>query len=194
MTGWPIRWWPIPATVLRRITASCQKTVWRATSNTTTSTWNSGRDSNRTRSGRKNFYYNEEQDFFCICPMGQKMQRIGTRHVKTASGYVSENARYRAIRCEGCPLRCRCFKAKGNRTIELNHRLRKHKQKAKELLCSEEGLKHRGQRCIEPEAVFGQMKNNMNYKRFRHFGKDKVFMDFSFFAIAFNIKKDVCKK
>ena len=33
------------------------------------------------------------------------------------------------------------------------------------------------------------MKNNMNYKRFRHFGMDKVFMDFSFFAIAFNIKK-----
>ena len=35
----------------------------------------------------------------------------------------------------------------------------------KELLCSEKGLKHRGQRCIEPEAVFGQIKNNMNYKR-----------------------------
>ena len=85
------------------------------------------------------------------------------------------------------------FKAKGNRTIELNHRLRRYRQKAKELLCSEEGLKHRGQRCIEPEAVFGQMKNNMNYKRFRHFGMDKVFMDFSFFAIAFNIKK-MCAK
>ncbi|WP_394287336.1 transposase, partial [Bacteroides pyogenes] len=65
--------------------------------------------------------------------------------------------------------------------------------KAKELLCSKEGLKHRGQRCIEPEAVFGQIKNNMNYKRFRHFGKDKVFMDFSFLAIAFNIKK-MCAK
>ncbi len=134
----------------------------------------------------ENFYYNEEHDF-CICPMGQKMRRIGTKRVKTASGYVSENARYRAVRCEGCPLRCRCFKAKGNRTIELNHRLRIYRQKAKELLCSGEGLKHRGQRCIEPEAVFGQMKNNMNYKRFRHFGMDKVFMDFSFFAIAFNI-------
>ena len=60
----------------------------------------------------ENFYYNEEHDF-CICPMGQRMRRIGTRHVKTASGYVSENARYRAVRCEGCPLRCRCFKAKG---------------------------------------------------------------------------------
>ncbi|WP_373825933.1 IS1182 family transposase [Bacteroides heparinolyticus] len=140
----------------------------------------------------ENFYYNEEHDY-CICPMGQRMRRIGTGHVKTASGYVSENARYRAVRCEGCPLRCRCFKAKGNRTIELNHRLRRYRQKAKELLCSKEGLKHRGQRCIEPEAVFGQIKNNMNYKRFRHFGKDKVFMDFSFLAIAFNIKK-MCAK
>ena len=140
----------------------------------------------------ENFYHNEEHDF-CVCPMGQKMRRIGSRHVKTASGHVSENARYRAVRCEGCPLRCRCFKAKGNRTIELNHRLRRYRQKAKVLLCSEEGLKHRGQRCIEPEAVFGQMKNNMNYKRFRHFGKDKAFMDFAFFAIAFNIKK-MCAK
>ena len=140
----------------------------------------------------ENFYYNEEHDYF-ICPMGQKMRRIGNRRVKTASGYVSENARYRAVRCKGCPLRCLCFKAKGNRTIELNHRLRKYKQKAKELLCSEEGLTHRGRRCIEPEAVFGQIKYNMSYKRFRHFGKDKIFMDFSFLAIAFNIKK-MCAK
>ena len=35
-------------------------------------------------------------------------------------------------------------------------------------------------------------KNNMAYRRFRHFGKDKVSMDFAFFAIAFNIKK-MCK-
>ena len=36
-------------------------------------------------------------------------------------------------------------------TIELNHRLRQYKRRAKELLCSEKGLKHRGQRCIEPD-------------------------------------------
>ena len=29
----------------------------------------------------------------------------------------------------------------------------------------------------------------MGYKRFRHFGKDKITMNFAFFAIAFNIKK-----
>ena len=37
------------------------------------------------------------------------------------------------------------------------------------------------------------MKYDMNYKRFRHFGMDKVKMDFAFFAIAFNIKKKLCK-
>ena len=140
----------------------------------------------------ENFYYNKEHDY-CICPMGQKMQRVATKFSRTESGYAIRTDCYRAIRCEGCPLRCLCFNAKGNRTIERNHRLREYKRKARELLCSEEGVRHRGQRCIEPEAVFGQMKYNMGYKRFRHFGTEKVFMDFSFFAIAFNIKK-MCKK
>ena len=140
-----------------------------------------------------NFYYNSEQDYY-VCPMGQHMTRIGTSHSKTASGYRSESARYRAQNCKGCPLRCLCYKSKADqRTIEVNHRLNAYKRKARELLTSEEGLKHRGRRCIEPEAVFGQMKFNMAYRRFRHFGKDKVTMDFAFFAIAFNIKK-LCSK
>ena len=46
---------------------------------------------------------------------------------------------------------------------------------------------------IVPEAVFGQIKYNMQYKRFRHFGKDKVTMDFAFFAMAFNLKKMAAK-
>lgn len=140
-----------------------------------------------------NFHYNAAEDYY-VCPMGQHMTRIGTSHLKTASGYRSENARYRAQNCNGCPLRCLCYKAKGDRrTIEVNHRLNEYKRKARELLTSEEGLKHRGRRCVEPEAVFGQMKFNMAYRRFRHFGKDKVTMDFAFFAIAFNIKK-MCSK
>ena len=140
-----------------------------------------------------NFHYNADEDYY-VCPMGQHMTRIGTAHSKTASGYRSESARYRAQNCNGCPLRCICYKAKGDRrTIEVNHRLNQYKRKARELLTSEEGFRRRGPRCIEPEAVFGQMKFNMEYRRFRHFGKDKVTMDFAFFAIAFNIKK-MCSK
>lgn len=140
-----------------------------------------------------NFHYNADEDYY-VCPMGQHMTRIGTSHSKTASGYRSENARYRAQNCKGCPLRCLCYKAKADRrTIEVNHRLNEYKRKARELLTSEDGIKYRGRRCIEPEAAFGQIKFNMAYRRFRHFGKDKVTMDFAFLAVAFNIKK-MCSK
>ena len=137
-------------------------------------------------------YYNKEQDFY-VCPMGQHMKRIGMKRSLTSNGFVTYSVRYQAERCDGCPLRGSCFKARGNRIIEVNHQLQHYKQKARELLTSEEGIKHRARRCIEPEAVFGQTKYNKAYKRFRHLGKDKVNMDFAFFAIAFNIGK-MCKK
>ena len=141
----------------------------------------------------ENLYYNADGDFF-VCPMGQHMNRVGTRHNKTERGYRTLNAVYRAQRCEGCPLRWGCHRRKeGDREIEVNHRLLEYRRKARERLTSEKGLEHRSKRPIEPEAVFGQMKYNMQYKRFRHFGKDKVTMDFAFFAIAFNIKKMAAK-
>ena len=141
----------------------------------------------------ENLYYNPAGDYF-VCPMGQHMERIGVRRGKTGSGYVTESAVYRAQRCEGCPLRWGCYKRRqGNREIEVNHQLMEYKRKARERLTSEKGLEHRSKRPIEPEAVFGQMKYNMGYKRFRHFGKDKVTMDFAFFAIAFNLKKMTAK-
>ena len=138
-------------------------------------------------------YYNEREDYY-VCPMGQHMERIGTRRIRTDSGYVTESARYRAKNCKGCPLRCLCYKSRADRRImEVNHQLDGYRKKARELLTSEEGIRHRGRRCIEPEAVFGQIKTDMGYKRFRHFGKDKVTMDFAFLAIAFNLKK-LCSK
>ena len=130
------------------------------------------------------FHYNADEDYY-VCPMGQHMTRIGSSLSKTANGYWSENARYRAQNCNGCLLRCLCYKARGDRRIiEVNHRLNEHKRKARELLTSEEGVRHRGRRCTDPEAVFGQMKSSIAYRRFRHFGKDKVTMDFAFFAMA----------
>ena len=123
----------------------------------------------------ENLYYNRDDDYY-VCPMGQHMERVGTRRDKTDSGYRTESAVYRAGNCEGCPLRWGCYKKRqGNREIEANHRLMEYKRQARDRLTSEKGLEHRSKRPIEPEAVFGQMKYNMHYKRFRHFGKDKFF-------------------
>lgn len=140
----------------------------------------------------QSLYYNAEGDYY-VCPMGQRMERIGTVRGETGSGYATESACYQARRCEGCPLRCAYFRAKGDRVTTVNHRLNEYRRKARERLTSEESVRHRGRRCIEPEAVFGQMKYDMAYKRFRHFRMDKVRMDFAFFAIAFNLKK-MCSK
>ena len=136
----------------------------------------------------QNLYYNSEEDYY-VCPMGQHMDKVGKKRNKTASGYKSTSTLYEAKNCNGCPLKCLCTNAKGNRRIEVNHNLNRHKQRIRELLSSEEGIYHRSQRPIEPESVFGQTKSNKHYNRYRHFKKDKVLMDFAIFAIAFNIGK-----
>ncbi len=76
-----------------------------------------------------------------------------------------------------------------NRIIEVNHRLNNYKARAKDRLNSGQGLVHHKRRCIEPEAVFGQLKANMGYRRFRYMGPEWVKMDFAFPAMAFNPKK-----
>jgi transposase len=136
----------------------------------------------------QNLHYNSKEDYF-VCPMGQHMEKTGATTRRTDSGYVSKISIYEAKNCHNCPLRCMCHNAKTNRRIEVNHNLNRHKERARELLTSQEGLLHRSRRPIEPEAVFGQTKSNKNYDRFRHLDKDKVMMDFAIFAIAFNMGK-----
>jgi len=136
----------------------------------------------------QNLYYNATDDYF-VCPMGQHLQNKG-RAIKTnGHGYKSEITVYEAANCNGCPLRCLCHKAKGNRRIEINHNLLRLKAKARELLLSEEGIKHRKKRCVEPEPVFSHIRYDGAYLRFRHFGQDKVEMDFALLAIALNLSK-----
>ena len=135
-----------------------------------------------------NLYYNQQGDFY-ICPMGQKMVCIGTTKGVSELGYISNSTKYRALRCEGCPLRGKCFKGKGNRIIEVNHNLKKHKQLARELLTSERGLYHRSMRPIEPEAVFGQIKAGHHFRRFYLRSLEKVSVEFGLVAMAHNLRK-----
>lgn len=139
----------------------------------------------------QNLYYNKEQDYY-VCPMGQHMEKVGNTTRKSDSGFVSHLSVYMAKNCNGCPLRGLCHTAKAERRIEVNHNLNRHREKARQLLTSEEGLLYRSRRPIEPEAVFGQSKSNKGYNRFRHFDEDspeKVMMDFAIFAVAFNLLK-----
>ena len=135
-----------------------------------------------------NLFYNPDDDFY-VCPMGQKMKFIRQERRYTASGYQQTVSVYRASRCEGCPLRGQCHKSKRDRQIEVNHTLDDYKARARELLTSEQGLKHRSRRPVEPEAVFGQIKECGRFRRLRLKGLTGAKIDFGLKALAHNMRK-----
>jgi transposase len=135
-----------------------------------------------------NLHYNKELDCY-YCPMGQIMAFIGVKEEITETGYKKTLFRYQARNCSACPVRGRCFKAKGNRIIEVSHRLNELKEKARERLLSEQGVVHRKQRPVDVEPVFGMIKHNNGFRRFYLKGIDKVSIEFGLLAIAHNLKK-----
>lgn len=140
----------------------------------------------------QNLFYNKDQDFL-VCPMGQRMHNIYTKKSKTSTGFVQHQAVYQATNYEGCPLRGQCFKAQGNRRIEINHKLQRLKIKARENLESELGREIYSKRCIEPEPVFGNIKQNKGFKRFTLNKIAKVNIEFGLIAIAHNFSKWIAK-
>lgn len=140
----------------------------------------------------QNLYYNKEQDYF-VCPMGQHLTKKGVGTRTSDNGYVSNVSYYQAANCKGCPLRGQCYKAKGDRILEVNFRLKELKQKAKERLMSETGLYHRSRRPVEPEAVFGQLKSNNKFNRFTLRSLSKVDVEFGLMAIGHNLRKMAAK-
>ena len=137
----------------------------------------------------QNMYYNADEDYY-VCPLGQHLDHIGDVKSTSDLGYESTVSRYSAQNCAGCPLRGMCYKGMSDRrTIEVNHQANAYRAEAKRLLTSERGLHHRSNRPIEPEAVFGDIKQNHGFKRFKLKSNIKVKVEFGLVALAHNLRK-----
>jgi hypothetical protein len=136
----------------------------------------------------ENLHYNQELDCY-YCPMGQPMTFVGIKKDTTRIGYKQTKRVYQAQNCQGCPMRGRCHKAKGNRKIEVNPRLIRYKSIIKERLNSERGERYRSQRPVDVEGVFGNIKNNQNFRRFMLRGMGKVEIEAGLLALAHNLAK-----
>lgn len=136
----------------------------------------------------ENLPYDEKTDSY-LCPGGQSLTYLKTEKQISANGYVSERRIYEASGCQGCGLKDQCHKSKYNRRIQVGVKLQAYREKARELLLSPEGLEHRSRRPIEPDAVFGQIKWNRQFRRFLLRGLDKVTIEFGLVAIAHNLMK-----
>ncbi len=135
-----------------------------------------------------NMPYCSEGNYY-TCPNARKLLFWQSRETISDLGFKSIISIYRCEDCSGCPYAYKCRKGDGNRTVQVNFRNNKYRAKAKELLTSETGLKRRGQRYIEPEAVFGDIKHNHGFKRFKLKGQEKVGIEFGLAALAHNLRK-----
>ena len=137
---------------------------------------------------QQNLIYDKERDVF-ICPNNKELIHTDSYTRTTELGFESTIDRYVCEDCSDCPLKKECTKAKGNREIEVNHTLNEYKRQVRELLTSERGLYHRSKRPIEPEAVFGQIKDAHHFRRFRLRSLKKVNVEFGLVAMAHNLRK-----
>jgi len=135
-----------------------------------------------------NWQYDEAEDTW-TCAAGRKLFFRYESKETTESGFETRKRHYRSASCEGCPLKASCTKAQGNREISVSLRYQRYKQQARERLRSEEGYELSVRRMIEPESVFGQMKNNRGFRRFLLRGLPKVSLEVGWLSLAHNLLK-----
>jgi hypothetical protein len=100
-----------------------------------------------------------------ICPEGNRLSYVETFEDKSNTGYTVTKQLYQCKHGATCPVRDLCTRAlNGKRSHEYSPRLMTFKKQVSERLISEEGRSLRSQRLIEPEAVFGMIKQNMKFK------------------------------
>lgn len=92
--------------------------------------------------------------------MGQHMNRIGSKYDKQRADTSSKVPDINHKEAKSV-LRVAVVLKHGSCIIEVNHQLNQYKRQARKRLVSQEGVKHRDKRCIEPEAIFRQMEYNM---------------------------------
>jgi len=139
----------------------------------------------------QNFTYLEDNDEY-VCGYGRPLVFMYETERKSDNGYISTIRIYECLNCSGCPYRNKCIKSEkpyANRRININRKLNEYKEKAKQKLCSEEGLKMRSLRPIEVESVFGDIKGNFSIRRFVLKGLKKVKIEWGLHSIAHNMRK-----
>lgn len=137
---------------------------------------------------KERFDYEKTNDCF-ICPGKRKLIFIGAKEEALKSGLKQQLRIYKCESCAGCQYHSKCVKTGGNRTIQVNRRLEGQRREARKNLCSEKGLALRKRRGPEVETVFGDLKQNMGYRRIRLRGLAKASLEMALLFISYNIRK-----
>lgn len=137
---------------------------------------------------KENMPYDEERDRF-TCPAGRHLTFHHEQHKKSDNGFSINVRVYEGHRCGSCGHRTGCFSGQGNRRIQVNRNYERLRAQARRRLESPEGLRHRSQRPVDVESVWGQIKHDRAFRRFSLRGLPKVNAEWGLVALAHNMIK-----
>lgn len=145
--------------------------------------------------GRKeNMQYDKEKDCY-TCHNGKEIKKIGSRKVKTASGYIREETHYACSECKGCPYKEKCMAGKNwkkpleerYKSLTVSRLFEELREEEYRLIDSEEGKKLRMNRSIQAEGGFADIKGDSGFTRFLCRGNANVFAEYILYAMAHNL-------
>ena len=144
----------------------------------------------------ENMEYDKISDFY-TCKNNRKLTVSHIRHNKTKTGYVSEKTIYTCENCNDCSYKSDCIKGNncktplGERTkvLQVAKTFIKHRKEDLERIISDEGVLYRMNRSIQAEGSFGDIKQDMQFRRYLSKGTANVLAESTLLAIARNINK-----
>jgi hypothetical protein len=125
--------------------------------------------------------YDKESDCY-ICRNGQKIVFDHIKHEKSKTGYVSEKTIYKCENCSGCPYKSGCIKGnhcktpmtERTKTLQVAKAFLKYREADLERILSEDGILYRTNRSIQAEGSFGDLKQDMQFRRYLSKGTSNV--------------------
>ena len=143
-----------------------------------------------------NMEYDEEGDFY-TCKNDKKLVVDCIRHSKSKTGYVSEKTIYKCENCDGCPHKAECIKGNNcktpleerTKTLQVAKKFIEQRKADLERIVSDQGKLYRMNRSIQAEGSFGDIKQDMQFRRYLTKGTANVLAESTLLAIARNINK-----
>lgn len=144
----------------------------------------------------ENMDYNEAGDYY-VCKNEKKLTVSKTIRRKSKTGYQSEKTIYTCEDCSNCPHKSKCIKGNNSKTpleervknLETSKVFNMLRKENLERIVVEEGCELRMNRSIQAEGSFGELKQDMGFRRFLCKGKQNVLAESILLAIAHNINK-----
>ena len=134
---------------------------------------------------RSDFTYNKQEDYY-QCPAGKKLV-----YNETIKCHGRRSRRYKCFDCDRCKYRLKCLPQKSHDNLRQIVRDEKEylAEKMYQKTQTDYGKNKLIQRKYTIEGVFGNLKENLGFRRFRLRGLSSVQGEFNLMCIAHNINK-----